>query len=140
MTSADPQKNEEQASASSGDANVSDVITAWNRVFQGFKAQVRTNATLFASDFRLSIKAVVVTLISILILVGLVLVVWVTLLAGLTYGLTSYGFHWLWSFLLVLVLNVIALKITKQILNSAIDSINMTASAELLLKTDCDRD
>lgn len=140
MTTAQQKTTEEQGAASTREAAVSDVLIAWDRVFKGGKAQVRTNAALVASDLRLSLKAVVVTLISIVMLVGLGIVVWVSLLVGLTYGLTFYGLHWLWSFLLVLVLNVVALVVTKRILSSAIDSIKMTATVESLFNTQRGRD
>lgn len=140
MTTAKQKTIEEQGAASATDASVADVLTAWDGVFQGVKAQVRSHATLVASDLHLSIKAIVVTLISIFILVGLGLVLWVTLLMGLTYGLTSLGCHWLWSVLLVVALNVSALLMTRGILRSAMASVKMTASAESLFKTDCDPD
>jgi hypothetical protein len=139
MITAEQKTTNEQASASIADASVTDVLSAWDKVFQGVKARMRTNATLVASDFRLSIKAVVVTLISILVLVSLVMVLWVSLLAGMTYGLTSYGVHWLWSLVLVIALNIAALVMTKTILTFALSSVKMKASADLLFNSDSDQ-
>lgn len=139
MTTTEQKIANEHGAVPSDDAAISDVLSAWDRVFKSLQVRLRTNATLVASDFRLSIKAVVVVFICIFTLVGLGLVVWVTLLAGLTYGLTAIGFHWLWSFLLVLVLNISALIITKKILTSALNSVEMKTSAKLLFNADYDQ-
>jgi hypothetical protein len=138
MTTTEKITPNEQALASKADATITDVLSVWDKVFQAVKARMRTNATLVASDFRLSIKAVVVTLISILVLVGLGMVIWISLLVGMTYGLTSYGVHWLWSLVLVLMLNIAALVIAKAFLTSALSSVKMKASADLLFNSDSD--
>lgn len=138
MTTTKQNISNEQASASKADATITDVLSAWDKVFQGVKSRMRTNATLVASDFRLSIKAVVVTLISIFVLVGLGMVIWISLLVGMTYGLTSNGVHWLWSLVLVLMLNIAALVIAKAFLSSALSSVKMKASADLLFNSDSD--
>jgi hypothetical protein len=135
MTATEQKIPDEQASASKADATITDVISAWDKAFQGVKARMRTNATVVAADFRLSIKAVVVTLSCILVLVSLGIVIWVSLLAGMTYGLITLGFHWLWGLLLVLLLNVVAGHVTKRILRSALNSVKMSESADLLFNS-----
>lgn len=132
MTTTQQNIANEQASASNADASISDVISAWDKVFQAVKARMRTNASVVAAEFRLSIKAVVVTLICILVLVALGVVIWVSLLAGMAYGLMAFGFHWLWSLLLVLAINLVAWRVTQRILRNALNSVNMSASADLL--------
>ncbi|MBU3004550.1 hypothetical protein [Paraglaciecola arctica] len=132
MTTTEQNIANEQASASNADASISDVISAWDKVFQGVKARMRTNASVVAADIRLSIKAVVVTLTCILVLVALAVVIWVSLLAGMSYGLMAFGFHWFWSLLLVLVINLVAWHVTQRILRNALKSVNMSASADLL--------
>ncbi|WP_339721115.1 hypothetical protein [uncultured Paraglaciecola sp.] len=132
MTSTTQQTPHERGASKANEATVSDVLLAWDKVFQGLKAYLRTNATVVAADFQLSIKAILVTLICLLVLIALGIVVWVSLMVGMTYGLTSFGYHWLWSLLLVLVINLGAWLFTKRILSSAISSIKMTATADLL--------
>lgn len=136
MTTTAQKPSNEQEAVSTDEAAISEVLLAWSRVFQGFKAHLRTNATVVTSDLRLSIKAVVVVLFSIIALVSLGIVIWVTLLTGMAYGLTSYGFHWLWSLLLILVLNTIALVVIKGIFVSAFNSIKMKATAALLFNSE----
>lgn len=132
MTTTEQNIANEQVSASNADASISDVISAWDKVFQGVKARMRTNASVVAADIRLSIKAVVVTLTCILVLVALGVVIWVSFLAGMAYGLMAFGFHWFWSLLLVLVINLVAWHVTQRILRNALKSVNMSASADLL--------
>jgi len=56
----------------------------------------------------------------------------VTLLIGLTYGLTMLGVNWLWCLLIVLAVNFIALVVVRRIFTSALKSIEMKTSAELI--------
>ncbi|MEP1445002.1 MAG: hypothetical protein ABJK37_02650 [Paraglaciecola sp.] len=132
MTTTQQNIANEQASASNADASVSDVISAWDKVFQGVKARMRTNASVVAADFRLSIKALVVTLICILLLVAFGVVIWVSLLAGIAYALMAFGLHWSWSLLFVLATNLVAWLVTQRMLRNALNSVKMTASADLL--------
>lgn len=135
MDSVAQQPKSEQQTASSHEAAVSEVILAWSRVFQGLQAQLRTNVSVVASDLHLSLKAIVVTLFCILALVSIVLVVWVTLLAGMAYGLTTFGVHWLWSLTLVVIFNIAALIVIKGMLTTAFHAIKMKTTAALLFNS-----
>jgi len=126
---------EEQAIVSPDDVAFSEVLSAWDKVFQGLKATLRSHSAVVTSDFRLSVKAIIVALICMMTLVCIGLVVWVTLLIGLTYGLTMLGVNWLWCLLIVLAVNFIALVVVRRIFTSALKSIGMKTSAELIFNT-----
>lgn len=143
MTAPIQKKVTEQSTASSADfaeeveeATVSATLSAWEKVLQAVKVSFERYLTVISADFRLSVKAICVALMCMITLVCIVMVMWVTILVGLTYGLTMLGLNGLWSLLIVLVLNLIVLMVVKRIFTSALSSIEMKASTELLFRAD----
>ena len=137
-TSAQSNTREEELNSPNDDISLSEVLSAWDNLFRGFKARFRSQTSVILTDLRLSFKAIVVTLFCIMALVCLGGIIWVTLLIGLTYGLMSLGLSWVWCILIVLGLNFTALIICKKIFVSAIQSIGMKTSADLIFNSDPD--
>ncbi|TYK65731.1 hypothetical protein [Colwellia echini] len=136
MTESAHQKQpEDQALPPTDDVNPQEVLSAWESAFNSIKTQLRSYATLIAADFRLSIKAIVLVVVCIAAMACLGLIIWLILLVGLTYGLNSLGLDWFWCLLIVLGLNIGALLVVKQILSSALKSIEMKSSAEVILNS-----
>ncbi|WP_158972471.1 hypothetical protein [Paraglaciecola sp. L3A3] len=132
MNTSAHQSRNEQASENT-DASFSDVLTAWEKVYQSIRLKMRINADLIAADFRLTIRALVVSLICILSLVGLALLTWCTALVALCLGLTQLGIHWGWCVLVVLLCNGLGIVFIKNVLSKALAAIEMKASCASLL-------
>jgi hypothetical protein len=135
-TSTQKRVNEQPDLASTDEASIPDVLLAWDNVFKGLKVKFKSHTKVVLSDFHLSVKAIIVMLISMMALVCIGIIVWVTLLVGLVYGLMTLGISWVWCMITVLGLNCIALMVVKRIYNSAITSIGMKTSADLIFSSD----
>lgn len=138
-TTAQSNTREEELNSPNDDISLSEVISAWDSLFRGLKARFRSQTSVISTDLRLSVKAILVTLFCIMALVCLGGIIWVTLLIGLTYGLLSLGLSWVWCILIVLGLNFTALLIGKHIFVSAIKSIGMKASADLIFSSNTEQ-
>lgn len=137
MSSETQNATEQQASAQA-DASFGVLVSSWQALFESIKLKVHSHTDLAAADFRLSVRAVVVAAICILIIVGIALVVWATLMITMTYALITYGFHWLVCASLVVLCNLVAMILVKRVLSAAISAISMKATAEALLSSDTD--
>ena len=136
MTSSTQKKVSEQPElASTEEASISDVLSAWDKVVKGFKVKFKSHTKVVLSDFHLSVKAIIVMFISMMALVCLGIILWVTLLVGLVYGLMALEISWVWCMITVLGLNGIALVVVKRIFTSAIKSIGMKTSADLIFSS-----
>lgn len=137
MNSETQNTTEQQASAQA-DASFGVLVSSWQAVFESIKLKVHSHTDLAAADFRLSVRAVVIAAICILIIVGIALLLWATLMIAMTYALFTYGLHWLICASLVVVCNIVAMVLVKRVLSSAISAISMKATAEALLTSDTD--
>ncbi len=107
MTNAStPYTDEEQVSAQA-DTTVIDVIVAWEQYFHSLKVKFRTHTDLAVADFRLTLKALVVTLFCILSLVAVATVTWVVALTAVYFAITALGAHWSIGLLCLVGLNAL---------------------------------
>ncbi|MBU2871844.1 hypothetical protein [Colwellia sp. E2M01] len=131
MTEPAPKKPE-QTVPPAHDTDPLAVLSAWEKTFYKVKTQLSCYATLIATDFQLSLKAIVLVAACIATAAFLGMVIWVILLIGLSYGLNSLGLDWLWCWLVVLGVNISALLIVKNILTNAMQSVEMKTSANVI--------
>lgn len=136
--SSETQNTTEQQASAQADASFGVLVSSWQAVFESIKLKVHSHTDLVAADFRLSVRAVVIAAICILIIVGIALLLWATLMIAMTYALFTYGLHWLICASLVVVCNIVAMVLVKRVLSSAISAISMKATAEALLTSDTD--
>lgn len=127
--------SKEQSTSVPDDASVAGFLSSWDGVISDIKTSLSAHSALIASDFRLSLKAILVTLICGLLLVSLITVVWVSLLVGMVYGLMLLGVEWFWCLLLTVVINILVLVMIKRLLSAALKSVGMKATSEIVFNS-----
>lgn len=134
--STEAQDTTEQQASANADASFRTLVSSWKAVFHSFKLKFHSHSDLVAADFKLSVKALALSVLCIMLFVGLALVLWSTLMITLTYALVTLGWHWALCATVVILLNLLAMLIVKRLLSSAISAISMQATAEALLSSD----
>lgn len=98
---------EQESAASINDVALSDILSAWQEVFTVYKLQILKAGDLVGSEIKLSVKAMLLSLIGLLVLVGIGLIMWITVCLTVAYTVYAYGGHWLLIPATVLMINAI---------------------------------
>ncbi|MEP1553692.1 MAG: hypothetical protein ABJJ44_19085 [Paraglaciecola sp.] len=118
------------------DAAPLSILAAWEKVFRAYLVKARLAKDVVKADLTLSLQALIASAICLMTLVGIGLLIWITLLLTLGYGLYSLGAHWLFIPLTFVVVNVALLYCTYGIFKRVKQSININASVDMFSDND----
>ncbi|MFT2090063.1 hypothetical protein [Paraglaciecola sp. 2405UD69-4] len=114
------------------DAAPQDILSSWEKVFKGYLVKARLAKDLVAADLSLSVEAVIVSALCLMTLVGIGLLVWITVLLAIGYGLVALGAHWVFIPVTIIACNGVLLVCVYSIFSKAKSSINLNATLRVL--------
>ncbi|WP_133468686.1 hypothetical protein [Paraglaciecola marina] len=118
------------------DAAPLSILAAWEKVFRAYLVKARLAKDVIKADLTLSLQALIASAICLMTLVGIGLLIWITLLLTLGYGLYTLGAHWLFIPITFVVVNVALLCCTYGIFKRVKRSININASVDMFSDND----
>lgn len=136
MTSASTRNRENSSEEQQSDAAPLSVLAAWEKVFRAYLLKARLAKDVIKADLTLSLQAIIASAICLMTLVGIGLLIWITLLLTLGYGLYTLGAHWLFIPITFVAINVALLFLTYGIFKRVKQSININASVEMFSDND----
>lgn len=132
MTTLDKELQSEDKEVPEGTSSYSEILPAWEQVFEAYKLQYKKLGNLVAADLSLSLKATAICVVCALLLIGIVLVTWSVLLIVVAYAMQLFNLHWLIIAGTVVLLNIIVLAVLKRVITKTSQSIGMRSAANAL--------
>ncbi|MBU2876522.1 MULTISPECIES: hypothetical protein [Aliiglaciecola] len=134
MVDGNAHHNEESTAPKDDAVDFSDLQAYWSRVWDAQKEQISKAKSLAVQELTLSGKALLLSAVCVLLLVGISLIIWTTLLLTLGYGAHAFGVHWLIVALSLIVINVLMFWVIHRIFKNAIRSIGLSTTIKTLFE------
>ncbi|MFA3792096.1 hypothetical protein AB6T38_13335 [Aliiglaciecola sp. SL4] len=128
MIDGDTHQTQESAAPENDVADLADLQACWARVWASQKDQVSKAKSLAAQEFKLSIKAFLLSMVCILLLVGVSLIIWVALLLTVGYAAFNYGIHWLLIATFFISLNLLMFWLIHRVFKNAARSMGFSTT------------
>ncbi|MCF2947848.1 DUF2244 domain-containing protein [Paraglaciecola aquimarina] len=130
--SSDNQAEQSENQASANDAEFSKPIPAWEQLINAYKMQILKATELVSSELALSLKAITFCWLSILVMLGLSALIWITLCASFAYWIYTITGYWIVMPIVVITLNGIGVWFALQIYKKCKPAIGLPNSKKAL--------
>ncbi|WP_143872607.1 hypothetical protein [Catenovulum sediminis] len=119
---------EEDAEKVPDDVLLKQALESWKRTFTSYENKWHASRRLVLADASVSLKALFICLISVLLLAGVVMTIWIVINIGIAYGLSQAGLFWYWVFATILIFNFVLLFALRHIFKQAKQAIPLRES------------
>ncbi|OKY25005.1 MULTISPECIES: hypothetical protein [Thalassotalea] len=126
----------QESATSANDVALSEILSAWQEVLTVYKLQILKAGDLVGSEIKLSIKAMTLSLIGLLVLVGIGLIMWITVCLTIAYAVFTFGGHWLLIPATVLLINAIVAWISFKLYKQSKSAIGLPYAKSLLVNSE----
>ncbi|MDO6426677.1 hypothetical protein Q4489_06605 [Thalassotalea sp. 1_MG-2023] len=126
----------QEDATSANDVALSDILSAWQEVLTVYKLQILKASDLVGSEIKLSVKAMTLSLIGLLVLVGIGLIMWITLCLTIAYTVFTFGGHWLLIPSTVLLINAVVAWISFKLYKQSKSAIGLPYAKSLLMNSE----
>lgn len=126
------QKEPDNEELPHSDSSLSQIGLAWQQVLNAYKVQWKKAEALVVADFQLSFKALILSILCVLMLIGFALITWSVVLVVTGYALHLFNVHWLVIALAILSLNIVIMLLIKKLYVQSVRTINMQTTRDMI--------
>ncbi|GAC15717.1 hypothetical protein [Aliiglaciecola lipolytica] len=129
------QYSEESVASENDAADLADVQASWLRAWEAQKEQFSKAKSLASAEISLCFKAIILSALCVLLLVGVALLTWATILLSAGYAAHVAGIHWAVIAIAAIVLNLMLFWIVGRIFINAKRSISLQTTLDAIFKS-----